>query len=160
MCRLLKVSRQGYYKWLLKLNRPYKYAVLLAKIMEILAEDEENSNYSAKRMFDALVLRGYEGSPSTVKTVMKANGLGPGPNKRRPNSLTREDKSARKEDDLLDRDFTSPMPNCLLITDLTEVECSDGKLYVSTVFDCFDAMPLGLAMADHMRSELTCTSLK
>ena len=31
---------------------------------------------------------------------------------------------------------------------------SDGKLYVSAVFDCFDASVLGIAMADNMRAEL------
>jgi len=51
------------------------------------------------------------------------------------------------------------MPNSITITDLVEVPCADGKLYVSTVFDCFDAMPLGLAMADNMRADLPCASL-
>ena len=160
LCRLLKVTRQGYYKWLLSLERPYKYAELLAAIMDILAEDEENVSYGHYRMYLALRLKGYEGSESTVKTVMKQNKLGPGANKRKPHSLTKSDKLAQKEDDLLDRDFYCEMPNCITITDLTEVPCSDGKLYVSTVFDCFDSMPLGLAMADNMRADLPCMSLR
>jgi len=160
LCRLLKVTRQGYYKWLSSLERPYKYAELLAAIMDILAEDEENVSYGHYRMYLALKLKGYEGSESTVKTVMKQNKLGPGANKRKPHSLTKSDKLAQKEDDLLDRDFYCEMPNCITITDLTEVPCSDGKLYVSTVFDCFDSMPLGLAMADNMRADLPCMSLR
>jgi transposase InsO family protein len=91
---------------------------------------------------------------------MRHNGLGPGANKRKPNGTTKADRLAHKEDDLLDRDFYCETPNCILITDLTEVPCSDGKLYVSTVFDCFDSMPLGLAMADNMRAELPCMSLQ
>ena len=35
-----------------------------------------------------------------------------------------------------------------------------GKLYVSAIFDCYDLMPNGLAMADHMRAELCCETLK
>jgi transposase InsO family protein len=128
--------------------------------MDILAEDEENTNYGFYRMYQALRLKGYKGSPSTVKTVMKQNGLGPGANKRKPNSLTKTDKLSQKEDDLLERNFYCEMPNCILITDLTEIPCNDGKLYVSTVFDCFDSMPLGLAMADNMRADLPCMSLR
>ena len=128
--------------------------------MDILAEDEENTNYGFYRMYQALRLKGYKGSSSTVKTVMKQNGLGPGANKRKPNSLTKTDKLSQKEDDLLERNFYCEMPNCILITDLTEIPCNDGKLYVSTVFDCFDSMPLGLAMADNMRADLPCMSLR
>ena len=36
----------------------------------------------------------------------------------------------------------------------------DGKLYVSAIFDCYDLLPVGLAMADHMRAELCCETLK
>ena len=36
----------------------------------------------------------------------------------------------------------------------------DGKLYVSAIFDCYDLLPVGLAMADHMRVELCCETLK
>jgi len=160
LCRLLKVTRQGYYKWLSNQDKPYKYADLLKMIMDILGEDEENENYGAPRMFAALLLKGYEGSYSAVRRVMKQNNLGPGANKRKPKSLTKTDKLAQKGEDLLDRDFSCEMPNCILITDLTEIQCKDGKLYVSTIFDCFDAMPLGLAMADNMRADLPCASLR
>ena len=46
------------------------------------------------------------------------------------------------------------------MTDITEIPAKDGKLYVSAVFDCYDLMPNGLAMADHMRAELCCETLK
>jgi transposase InsO family protein len=161
LCRLLKVSRQGYHKWLRRLDRPYKYAELLARIEAILEEDEENAGYGRYRMRQALEQRGgCPVSEGTLGKVMSSRGIGPGANRRKPNSLTREDKAAQKEDDLLGRDFKVEMPNSILVTDLTEVECSDGKLYVSTIFDLFDAMPLGLAMADSMRAELPAASLK
>ena len=44
--------------------------------------------------------------------------------------------------------------------DITEIKAKDGKLYVSAIFDCYDLMPNGLAMADHMRAELCCETLK
>lgn len=46
------------------------------------------------------------------------------------------------------------------VTDITEIKAKDGKLYVSAIFDCYDLMPNGLAMADHMRAELCCETLK
>jgi transposase InsO family protein len=159
LCRLLKASRPGYYKWQRKQDESWKYEELLTAIMDVLAEDEENAAYGAQRMSDALTLKGIDYSKYIAGKVMKSQGLGPVANKRTPNSLTREDKLAQKAENLIGHDWYSPMPNCITITGLTEVACLDGKLYVSTVFDCFDAYPLGLAMADHMRAELACDSL-
>lgn len=39
-------------------------------------------------------------------------------------------------------------------TDITEIPANDGKLYISAIFDCFDASVLGISMADNMRAEL------
>ena len=58
------------------------------------------------------------------------------------------------------RDFTADAPLKKCVTDITEIKAKDGKLYVSAIFDCYDLMPNGLAMADHMRAELCCETLK
>jgi putative transposase len=42
-------------------------------------------------------------------------------------------------DDLLKRDFTSAEPLEKCVTDITEIKSKDEKLYVSAIFDCFDA---------------------
>ncbi len=39
------------------------------------------------------------------------------------------------------------------VTDITEIKARDGKLYGSAIFDCYDLLPNGLAMADNMRAE-------
>ena len=80
--------------------------------------------------------------------------------KRKPNGITKADREARKSDDLLKRDFTADAPLKKCVTDITEIKAKDGKLYVSAIFDCYDLMPNGLAMADHMRAELCCETLK
>ena len=68
------------------------------------------------------------------------------PAKARPHGLTREDRTAQKSDDWLKRDFSSSKPLEKCVTDVTELKDSDGKLYVSAIFDCYDRAVLGLAM--------------
>ncbi|QHW34993.1 transposase family protein [Paenibacillus rhizovicinus] len=51
-------------------------------------------------------------------------------------------------------DFSSSAPNAKWLSDITEVPCSDGKLYLSAVMDCFNGEIVGLAMDDNMRKEL------
>lgn len=84
---------------------------------------------------------------------MKEIGLSRHPN-RKPNGITKADREARKSDVLLKRDFTSAGPLKKCVTDITEIRAKDGKLYVSAVFDCFDAAVLGLSMDTNMKASL------
>ncbi len=156
-CRVLQVSRQGFYQYLANRNRPWKYEALANAMLEIHGEDICNDTYGRIRMFQALQLRGPEGlhipSQRTVYRVMEAIGLHHRP-KRKPNGITRADREARASEDLLHRDFTADAPLNKCVTDVTEIKAKDGKLYVSALFDCFDSTVLGLAMEDHMRATL------
>ena len=157
-CRVFGVSPQGYKKYLDNLDKPYKYAQLLADIRAILAEDEFNKNYGKRRMFEKLQLD-YDClyCYNTVAKVMAENGLMHKPNKSK--GLTKADKQAQKSDNLINRDFTSEEPNKKTVTDITEFAGCDGKLYVSSVFDCFDNACLGLSMADNMRKGLVIETI-
>ena len=88
---------------------------------------------------------------TTVRKVMDEIGLIHKPH-RKPNGITKADREARKSDDLLKRDFSAEKPLEKAVTDISEVKGSDGKVYVSAIFDCFDLMPLGLAIEDRCRS--------
>ena len=60
----------------------------------------------------------------------------------------------RKSEDKLQRDFSADAPNIKAVTDITEVKASDGKLYISVIFDCFDLSALGISIGDNMKAEL------
>lgn len=157
-CRMLKVTRQGFYKYLADKDRPWNYQYLADAMRAIAAEDEYNDNYGRVRMYQALLLKQPEDiripGERTVYRVMEKIGLSHRP-KRKPNGITKADREARKSDDLLKRDFTSAEPLKKCVTDRTEIKAKDGKLYVSAIFDCFDAAVLGLAM-DTNRKALLC----
>ena len=147
-CSALSVSRQGFYKYLARRNRPWKYRELAEAIREICTEDLYNDTYGRTRMHQALVLKQPQGvqipSQRTVYRVMEFLRLSHRP-KRSPNSLTREDRKAQKSGGLLKRDFSSLKPLEKCVTDITEIKGSDGKLYVSAIFNCYDRAVLGLA---------------
>ena len=147
------MTPQGYNKYLKTLDRPYKYADLLADIKAVLATDEFNKTYGRMRMFEELQLN-YNClyCYHTVAKVMDENGLMQKKNK--PKGLTEADKNAQKSDNLLKQDFKSDEPNKKTVTDITEFAGCDGKVYTSAVFDCFDNACLGLSMDDNMRAEL------
>lgn len=153
---MLKVSRQAFRDYLDRRNKPWKYSNLSAKITKIISEDECNDTYGRGRIHAALKLK-YpdENIPSerTVYRIMERIGAAH-PKRRKPNGITKAYREARKSDDLLKRDFQAKKPLEKCVTDITEIPAKNGKLYVSAIFDRFDASVLGISMADNMRAEL------
>ena len=162
-CRMLGISRQGFYKYLVDKDRPWRYQELTDAMKEIISEDECNDTYGRSRMYQALLLKQPEGvripSKRTVYRVMNQMGLSHRP-KRKPNGITKADRESMKSEDLLKRDFHANAPLEKCITDITEIPASNGKLYVSATFDCFDLSVLGLAMETNMKADLCVHTLE
>ena len=57
------------------------------------------------------------------------------------------------------RDFSAKKPFKKAVTDMSELPAKKGKAYVSAIFDCFDLMPIGLAVDDNMRASLCVQTL-
>ena len=162
-CRVLEITRQGFYRYLAWQGRPWKYQGLAEVMQAICGEDLCNDTYGRRRMRQALLLALPEGvripSEGTVRRVMEQIGLVHRP-KRRPNGITKADREARKLDNLLKRDFRADKPLEKCVTDITEIKAKDGKLCVSAIFDCFDLTVLGLAMDTNMRAQLCVRTLR
>ena len=156
-CKVLGVTRQGFYHYLKTKDLPWKYQALADAVIDICAEDECNDTYGRIRMHQALQLKQPNGvkipSERTVYRVMEEIGISHRP-KRKPNGITKADKEARKSDDLIKRDFKASKPLEKCVTDMTEIKTLDGKLYISAIFDCFDLAVLGLAMDTNMKATL------
>lgn len=71
-CKALDVTRQGFYDYLKKRDKPWKYEALAAEMMEIVEEDECNDTYGRKRMHQALLLKHPDGEcvPAKVRCIV------------------------------------------------------------------------------------------
>ena len=128
MCKILKVSESGYYRWLKNRSKNTKRQLLLVKIKEIIAEHPDNDNYGYDRIHKALKLKGIDISRNTVYRAMKEGGLLH--RVRRPHGITKATTEIQEKENIIKRDFTSTAPMEKLLTDNTEVQCADGKLYI------------------------------
>ena len=153
LCRVLSVSESGYYRYLKNKDKPGKDALLSAKMKEILDEHPCNDNYGAPRMKQALEQRGVTVGLRRVTRLMRLNGWLHTP-RRRPKGLTRTDPEAMQAENLIKQDFSAEEPYEKLLTDITQVQCADGKLYISPILDCFNGEVLSLCMRDNMKKEL------
>jgi transposase InsO family protein len=134
-------------------DSPRPWQLLLVRIRKIYKENPDNRNYGVGRILLALERRGVNASRSTVRRAMKRGGLLKTP-ARRPQSLTKADAAAQKAENLIRRDFTAEAPNQKWLTDITQIPCADGKLYIAAVLDCYNGEIVGLSMGDNMKKEL------
>ena len=152
MCRVLNISESGYYRWLKNRNKPSARKLLSVKIQEILDAHLDNSNYGVERMQTALKQKGIRASRSTVYRAMSEMGI---LHKRRtPRGITKATTEIQDRENLIKRDFSAKKPLQKLLSDITEIQCSDGKLYVSAVLDCYNGEILSIAMDNNMKKEL------
>ena len=155
-CRILGVSRSGYYAWL---GRPPSIrqevdALLLKHIKEVHQDSRET--YGWPRVHAELVLgRGLAVTHKRVARLMREAGI-QGLYRRR---YRRGPTGPATEDDLVKRNFTVEAADRLWLTDITEHPTTEGKLYCAAVLDAYSRRIIGWSIAHHMRTELVIDAL-
>lgn len=159
-CRILGVSRSGYYAWRDRKPsaRKQRDDDLRAQIKAIWVES--NRLYGSPRIHAVLQDLGERVSRKRVARLMREAGIaGRGPRRKRVKT-TQSDASHPVQPNYLNRDFKANKPNQKWLTDITYIETREGFLYVAGVMDLFGRKMVGLAMADHMLTELVESALE
>lgn len=154
MCRVLHVSRSGYYAWRRRpmSSRQCRQATLLEEIRQ--AHHESRGIYGAPRIHRDLKARGIPCSRNTVARLMHQHHLR-SKLKRRFVIRTTDSRHAHPiARNLLQRRFHWEQPNQAWCCDLTYVPTDEGWLYLAVVVDLFSRKVVGWSMADHLRSQL------
>ena len=61
--------------------------------------------------------------------------------------------------DLVQRDFTTPQPITIRVTDLTEILTAEGKLYLCIIKDLYDGVVVAWQMGLRQTAELVTTTV-
>ena len=128
-------------------------------MQEVLDESPFNDNYGIERMLIALKWRGISAGKRRITRIMRENGWLHEPC-RRPKGLTKATTEIQEQEDLIKQDFSADRPYTKLLTDISQVQCADGKLYISPILDCFNGEILSLVMRENMKKELCIDTLK
>ena len=158
MCRVLKISESGYYRWLKNRDKPTARELLSVEIKAILDEHPDNDNYGLDRIMTALEQNGIRVSRRTVYRTMSEMGILH--RRRSPRGITKATTEIQDRENLIKRDFKAEKPLTKLLSDITEIQCYDGKLYVSAVLDCYNGEILSVAMDSNMKKELCIRTVK
>jgi putative transposase len=159
LCRVLKVSKSGYYAWKRRppSNRSREDAALTEKIREV--HQRSRQTYGYPRVHAELYALGVRCSRRRVVRLMRRAGLR-GCMRGRKRRTTRRDPRAVPAADLVKRDFTATSPNRLWTADITYVPTDEGFLYLAFVLDVYSRRIVGWAMEGHLRTELVVDALE
>ncbi len=159
MCEVLDVGETGYYKFRRNLGKPGKDEVLSVAMQKILDESPYNDNYGAPRMQLALEQKGLKAGIRRLTRIMREHGWLHKPH-RKPKELTHATTEIQEQENIIKQDFSSEKPYKKMLTDISQIQCHDGKLYISPIMDCFNGEILSLEMRDNMKKELCMDTFK
>jgi putative transposase len=159
MCRVLGVSRSGYYAGQVRQlsKRAKANQALLVQIRELHAASRQT--YGAPRIQAALRQQGVVCSRKRVAHLMRQYRLvGDRPHRRL--HTTQRNPAARAAPNRLNQEFGSPSPNRKWVADLTYIATAEGWLYLAAVLDLYSRQIVGWAMAARADSSLVQDALQ
>ena len=159
MCKVLEVSKSGYYAW--RDRPPSKREManqeLAREIEKVFMASGET--YGSPRISQVMRRQGLICSKKRVARLMRDRQLRAKQTKRRK-STTKRDKRHHVAPNLLNRDFSADQPNQKWLADITYIPTLEGWLYLAAVLDLFSRRIVGWAMSKRMTTDLTLRALR
>lgn len=159
MCRMLGVSRSGYYDW--RDRPPSKRNRENDALTETIREIHERSRqtYGSPRVHAELRTLGSRCSRKRVERLMRETGL-QGCMRGRRKGTTRRAKRVAPAEDLVKRNFAATEVDRVWVADITYVATREGFLYLAFILDVHSRRIVGWSMESHLRTELVVEALQ
>lgn len=157
LCRVLGVSRSGYYEWRQRPSKPQENCSTTVHLKAAFTGSGET--YGSRRLSAALRQQGINAGRHRVRTLMRANGLRP-VWKRKFMHTTNSKHDLPIAENVLNRQFDPPAANTAWASDITYIRTLAGWLYLAVVIDLFSRKVVGWAMAPSMPANLVCSALQ
>ena len=158
MCRLLRVSANGYYAWQQRpeSQRHRQNRKLLAEIRTIHAKS--TGTYGSLRVRAELLENGHTCGRHRVARLMHAAGL-QGIPKRRFRRTTTSGHKLPVAPNRLAQDFSSAGPNQRWVADITYLRTGEGWLYLAVVLDLYSRKVVGWSTSSRLQRDLVLEAL-
>jgi len=159
MCRVLQVSRSGYYAWCQRpaAARTLKDQNLALEVATIHAMSRRR--YGSPRIHAELRGRGQRTARKRVARLMRAAGL----RAREPRRFRRTTDSGHGmaiKGNLLARQFAVLAPNTSWVTDITYLWTLEGWLYLAVILDLFSRRVIGWSLSERLERKVALEALE
>lgn len=159
MCRVLEVSRSGYYAWQRRLpsGRQMANQVLVAEIRKL--HKQSRQTYGILRIYFALRKLGYRCSRNRVARLMRHHNIRAW-QKRSYKKTTQSNHAYPVAANKLGQRFQVSQPNKVWSSDITYIATAEGWLYLAVVMDLFSRQIIGWSMQLSLKRPLVLDALK
>ena len=163
MCRVLEVSRSGYYAWSSRppSERTVANSALVDEIRRVHAESD--GTYGSRRVHAQLRREGHEVNLKRVERLMRVEGIQGAyvpPRRRRSTEGVLGVEGVKAWPDLVKRDFQPAGPNELWCSDVKQIPTGEGVLHLASVLDCFSRRIVGWGMSPVADAPLVARALE
>lgn len=158
MCRVLTVSRSGYYGWRGRApsHRAQANTRLTADVQRVFVEHQGRAG--APRITKQLREEGQVVGQNRVARVMRTDQLRAKAAKKYK-ATTNSNHNLPVAPNLLEQDFSAQTPNQKWVSDITCIWTDAGWLYLAVVLDLYSRLVVGWAMGERMTASLVCEAL-
>jgi len=163
MCKILGVSKSGFYKWRSQQATQKRTEVEIQKEeikQKILQSfNESYGTYGSPRVYQDLKAWGYSVCERTVGRYMKEMGLSASSKEK---YVVTTDSNHKKfvYPNRLERQFNVDTPNTVWVADITYIWTMEGWLYLASIMDLFSRKIVGWSLSTTMKTELPLDALK
>lgn len=158
LCRVLEVSRAGFYAWQTRPPAPRARADARLGLEITAIHAESRHRYGSPRIHAELVARGCRTSRKRVARLMRVHGLA-ARRRRRFRVTTQSRHPFPIAPNVLARQFDRAHPDQAWVTDITYIPTGEGWLYLAVILDLCSRFAVGWAMSARITDELTLDAL-
>ena len=158
LCRVLNVTRQGYYASISRglSPRAQQEVALHDRVRQI--HVESRGTYGSPRVHKTLQSEGIACGKHRVARSMRNQGI-KAREPRRFRITTVADAHYKHAPNTLDRDFSATKPNERWVTDITYIWTAEGWSYLSVILDLFSRRVVGWALGSTLETSLPLAAL-
>jgi putative transposase len=159
MCKVLKVSSSGYFKW--RKHQPSQQELHKERIKERIVFHFHDSvkRYGSPKITKMLEKEGYQISERTVSIYMQELGLRSCVSKKYKVVTTDSNHDHPIAPNKLNQNFTASEPNKVWVSDITYIPCREGRLYLAGILDVCTREIVGWKLYGHMETKLVLDTL-
>jgi putative transposase len=159
LCRVLEISRSGYYAWRRRpqSERAKEDARLVVEI--VAAHNKSKRRYGSPRVQRSLAKKGIRVGKKRVERLMRESGL-VALQKRRFRRTTDSKHDKPIAPNVVARNFAPQRPDQIWAGDVTYIATDEGWLYLAVLLDLYSRRVVGWAMSDANDTALALAALE
>ncbi len=158
MCKILEVSRAGYYHWL-KTIPSFRY-LEDQRLLEIIRYhyNKSRGTYGLPRIYAALRKEGLKVNKKKIARLMRINKIR-AKTKKKFKVTTVENTKAKASENILKGNFSSEKENRIWTSDITYIWTKQGWLYLAVIMDVYSRKIVGWSLCSSLSAELVIKAL-